>query len=408
MNMVRKQQVIHLQLWKQGLYQRPTGASQADLLALVRQLGCVQLDTLQVVTRSHNLVFLARMSSYTEAWYWQMYQDKEIIEGYVHALSILPVEEYPDLAVRLDAHDTVLQMKLDRRRADFLTSLYEKIRGQNGKPISSKDLNEEHKDVYFVELEKDRPTDWTTTPVRWALNHLWRSGKLIQTRDTKFNKVYHVADEWLASELRERRVTEEEMVMHSVEIAFQALGVATLGDIADYFRLKREQVRPFVQEMIEAGTVAEVAVEGDDETYFALLSDLELLNSGALNDEPKHSALLSPFDNLIWTRDRVQRLFGVDYRLECYVPQAQRKFGYYALPILIRGRLVGTIDLKTERKAMELIVKKWVLFDEQERADLVHEVAALLRHLMAFLGVETLIAEQDVDRDLVAVHRVEV
>jgi uncharacterized protein YcaQ len=299
-------------------------------------------------------------------------------------------------------------MKLDRRRAEFLTTMYEKIRGQNGKPISSKDLNEEHKDVHFVELEKDRPTDWTTTPVRWALDHLWRSGKLIQTRDTKFNKVYQLAEEWLEPELRERSVTEEAMIRHSVEIAFQALGVATLGDIADYFRLKREQVRPFVQEMIAAGTVAEVAVEGDDDTYFALQSDLELLSSGALLDEPKHSALLSPFDNLIWTRDRVQRLFGVDYRLECYVPQAQRKFGYYALPILIRGRLVGTIDLKTERKAKGLIVKKWVVFDEQERADLVQEVAALLRHLMAFLGVDTLIAEQEVDHDLVAVHKVEV
>jgi uncharacterized protein len=384
---ISKQHVIRLNLHKQHLYHAPAPSSERDAHTLLRDLGLIQLDTLNVVTRSHNLVFHARMSDYTEEMYWNLYADKQIFEGYVHALSILPLEEFRYHRPRIEAYRRQRTEELEPGKLHFLESIYREA--QKYPAVTSRHLQEIEDAGHLFDRSNAKPGDWVVTPVRWALDHLWRSGQLVQVRDRKFGKVYHVAESWFPQGEKQEAATREEMYVHAARRSLSAMGAATLGDIADYYRLSREDTGTAVRKLLDAGEVIEVDVEEEKEKYYLLATDVAALDAPALAEDPTHNALLSPFDNLIWHRPRTLRLFGVDYKLECYTPEPQRRYGYFALPILVRGRIVGTLDLKTERKARTLVVKRQVLFDPAEKESLQEDILRLLQRLGTFLQMES-------------------
>lgn len=386
---IAKEAAVHLHLLKQGLYHPPERQEPSDVLAVLNQLGCVQLDTLNVVTRTHNLVFLARMAEYSEAWFWKLYEEKQAFEGHAHALSIMPPREYPYWLSVFQVFRERMMEELGTDKTDFLLDVYKRV-GEMRAPFSSKDLNGKLEGDHLFADREVRPGDWSTTPTRWSLDKLWRSGMLIQVRDSKFNKLYHLAEDWLPADWEREAASLDEVDRHCTLRALDAMGVATIADLADYFRLEKRFIGEAVQALIDAGEVREVEVAGDEDTYYVRVADMDLLTSSEILETPEHSAFLSPFDNLIWHRPRLLKLYDVDYRLECYIPQAQRKYGYYALLILIRGKIVGTIDLKMERKSRTLIIQRWVLFDGFKRSAVVGEIALLLARLMRFLQAEKL------------------
>ncbi|MGB8955704.1 MAG: crosslink repair DNA glycosylase YcaQ family protein [Tumebacillaceae bacterium] len=370
-----KQQVIRLNLYKQELYHEPTRSSQEDVLALVRKLGCVQLDTLQVVTRSHNLIFWSRMKQYEEEWFWELYDRRQIFESMVHALSVVPVEEYKYLRPHRVEEEEYRYLRLQEGET-LGVDIYEQIRLAD-RPIAPKDLR--------TGDEPKRPKgEWYYSPLRRAFDGLWLSGKIGVTRNRQFNKLYETVEKRIPEPYLHEHATPEETHRHCALRALDAMGAATERDIADYYRLGRAAMRATLEQLVQEGVVIEVAVEEEKDRYFLQKEDLSLFESPVLAEEPTHSTLLSPFDNLIWHRPRLLALFGVDYKLECYTPEAQRRYGYFALPILLRGRIVGTVDLKTERKKGELVVKKVVLFDDDVQMSDVDEV---LHRLMTFLKV---------------------
>lgn len=370
-----KQQVIRLNLYKQELYHEPTRSSQEDVLALVRKLGCVQLDTLTVVTRSHNLIFWSRMKHYEEEWFWELYDNRQIFESMVHALSVVAVEEYKYLRPQRAEEEEYRYLRLQEGETVGV-DIYEQIRLAD-RPIAPKDLR--------TGDEPKRPKgEWYYSPLRRAFDGLWLSGKIAVTRNRQFNKLYEPVEKRIPEPCLHEYATQEETYRHCVLRALDAMGAATEWDIKDYYRLESPPVRAILYRLLEEGVIEAVEVEEQKHPYFIKKDDLALLRSPALAEEPTHSTLLSPFDNLIWHRPRLLALFGVDYKLECYTPEAQRRYGYFALPILLRGRIVGTVDLKTERKKGELIVKKVVLFDDEVQMSEVDEV---LHRLMAFLKV---------------------
>ena len=263
---IRKQSAVRLNLWKQDLYQSPEATTKGEALQILQRLSCIQLDTLNVLTRSHNLVFLSRMRQYDEDWFWEMYDEKQIVEGYVHALSILPIEEYPYLVSSLQAFKTSM-MNQESGKVDLLLDVFNQVRKRA--PVTSRDLGDIHREaVSLFDDKEDRMNDWSTTPSRWALDQLWRAGMLIATRNLNFQKVYHMPDEYLPPALMRQGIDRTTVYERYACLALNAMGVATEAEIADYFRMDRSFVRQVIRKLIAEGEMLEVELEGEHEAHY--------------------------------------------------------------------------------------------------------------------------------------------
>ncbi|KEO83832.1 DNA glycosylase AlkZ-like family protein [Tumebacillus flagellatus] len=346
--------VIRLNLWKQGLYHTPTASTKDEAMQILRRLGLVQLDTMSVVTRSQHLVFWSRMHEFREEWLLEWYEQGEIFELYLHALSILPEEERPYFQSWMDA----TRAKLQRSELhDLLLQTLEERGSVHGKHVTD-----------LVGGPAEKLGTWQMSPVRRAFDQLWRAGYVAVTRNEKFQKVYGLQQPV-------EPVPHEETFRRYTRLALQAMGAATIKDIADYFRFKTGVVKQALEHLPDVR-------ELDDGSYI-LEEDLELLHSPSLAEPPAHSTLLSPFDNLIWFRPRVKALFDLDFRLESYFPEDQRQFGYFALPILMQGEIVGTVDLKAERKSKTLQIQRLIWRGEPRQPELDLLLDRLHRFLFA-------------------------
>ncbi|PWK08428.1 DNA glycosylase AlkZ-like family protein [Tumebacillus permanentifrigoris] len=360
---ITKQQVVRLNLWKQGLYHPPTSNTPAEALEILRNLGCVQLDTMSVVTRSQHLVFRSRMQEFREEWLLEWYERGEIFEHYLHALSILPMEEHKYFQAKLDAHRAALE------QTDLHEVILQTLDEQG--TVHGKHVTEQ------VGGSGRKLGTWEMSPVRRAFDQLWRAGQVGVTRNDKFHKLYRRLDLHVPPHLVGESVPLEETYRRYTQLALHAMGAATVKDIADYFRFKARTVEAHLSD------VGARPVEVEGATYYVLEEDLELLQGSQLQEPPTHSTLLSPFDNLIWYRPRVKALFGLDFRLESYFPEEQRQFGYFALPILLCGEIVGTVDLKADRKQKTLQLQRLVWLGASHQA----ELDELLHRLHSYLFV---------------------
>lgn len=320
------------------------------------------------------------MAHYEEAWLTALYAERQVFEGYVHALSLLPMEERAYVEPLFQTFRQKL-LTMEQEQVDQVFDLYNEIKRRA--PVTSRQLTEASGSGEPTHRDEE---PWSLSPVRWGVEQLWRSGLLTAVRDASFRKVIHLTEQWVPADYLDAHTTLEAYELRYAERALDAMGVATEAELADYFRLRRPGVRQAVAQLLRQGLIQEVTVVGEREVHYVRTCDLPLLEEVAAADPPTHAALLSPFDNLIWHRGRTMKLFDLDYRLESYLPADQRTYGYFALPILLAGRLVGTIDLKLERKQETLVVKRWHLKNNFERAALRPQVEHLLERLMHELG----------------------
>jgi uncharacterized protein YcaQ len=229
-------------------------------------------------------------------------------------------------------------------------------------------------------VDRRIPGSWVGTVPRAVLEaHFIRGVLAAAGRRTDFSRVFDLAERRIPPEHYTRKVDREEAERELLRKAAQAHAVATAKDLADYFRMKVGDAKPRIAELVEAGELAEVRVEGWRETAY--------LHRGArIPAKVAAASLLSPFDPLIWTRPRVERLFGFNYRVEIFVPPAQRQFGFYVLPFLLGDRLVARVDLKVDRPARRLLVKG--AWEEEGVAGVEEPLARELWTLARWLGME--------------------
>lgn len=359
------------------------------LLETIRALGCVQLDTISVVTRSHETVLWSRLGPFDPTLLAELYDpDGAVFEYWAHAAAIAPIEDFPfyrrAMVAYRDRHErpgswaAQHQATLDR----VLATVAE--RG----PTASR---------HFARPDGPRPAPWAWwggKPDRQALDHLWSRGDLMVRRREGFQRVYDGTERVLPPLLAERRPSPAEDRRHFVGRAVAALGLATPRWVADYFRTgARPHVPPAVVNaelvaMAAEGLLVRVAVPGLEEPTWldaALLPRRDALRAG--RGRPTLTTLLSPFDSLVWHRGRTHALFGFDYRLESYTPADRRRYGYYTLPILHRGRLVGRVDPVFDRRTGVLNVKAVHLeLGVRPTGALVPALANSLADLARFLG----------------------
>jgi len=310
------------------------------LRRVLRRVGLLQMDSVNVLVRAHYLPLYSRLGPYPVAMLDRASHrpPRELFEYWGHEASLLPVSLQPMLRWRMaQDHSWGGVTRISRQQPDLVRWVREEVRAKG--PVTA------------AEIERDVPTrtehwGWNWSDVKTALEWLfWRGEVTSARRTTTWARVYDVPERVLpAAVLAVPTPSPADAQRELVRVAAAALGVATEPDLRDYFRLSVTAARAAIADLVEAGELVPVSVEGWRQRAY--------LHAGArLPRRVGTATLVSPFDPLIWERGRTERLFGFRYRIEIYTPAAQRVHGYYVLPFLFGDRLVGRVDLKADRRA---------------------------------------------------------
>jgi uncharacterized protein YcaQ len=326
--------------------QAPVGKRQ--LVKLIERLGVVQIDSVNVVSRTHYLPAFSRLGAYPRELLEEIAWGKKrpLFEYWAHEASLLPLSTQPLLRWRMqDAHDGVGTWKgiarFLRERRDFVDKVLAEIAARG--PLAASELEMGH---------KGEGGWWGWSEAKRAVECLFWTGELTTaTRRGTFERVYGLPEKVLPKQVLEAPTpAREDAQRELIRIAGRAMGVATSKDLRDYFRLPVEGFKARLGELVETGGLVPVSVKGWRETAY--------LDPAAKRPRKMDAqALLSPFDNLIWFRERTERMFGVRFRIEIYTPAEKRTHGYYVLPFLEGDAITARVDLKADRKAGVLIVQ---------------------------------------------------
>lgn len=357
-------QARSLVLSAQGLLAAPRKrARKADLLAAIARMGVLQIDTIHVIARSPYLVLFSRLGAYRPSALDELLEEGRLFECWAHEACFAPMSSFAVLR----RHQLERTRHWSSRHASRamasqpreMRALLEKIRRDG--PVKASDFEDARgkgSSSGFWEWKAEK---------RW-LEAWFALGELMVARRERFQRVYD-----LSSRVLERAgIAGDDAALPSPEeaattltlAAIRALGVVRARHVNDYFRVPGRATDESLSPWVEDGTLQRVRVrglEGDFYVHRDHLGELRRARSGELR--ATRTTVLSPFDPLVWDRERALEMFGLDYRLECYTPAEKRVFGYYVLPILSRGRLVGRLDAKAHREDGVFEVKKLFLED---------------------------------------------
>jgi uncharacterized protein YcaQ len=329
-------------------------------------LGVIQLDSVNVCVRTHYMPFYSRLGPYDrkglDRW---LNESGENFEYWAHAAAVLPVDRYPLWRWKMDE-------PLAWRRADALMEAHPELLADVRRqvhelgPLTVRDLDAPNR--------RSEPW-WGYGPGKVALEMLFASGDIAALRTKNFTRLYDAPERMIGTAaLNAPALSKDEAHGVLLRDAVRHVGVGTVPDIADYFRLNTPRSAPILAGLASTGDIEEVEVSGWSGPVY--------LDPDASRPRTIRGAtLLSPFDPITWYRERAERLFGFEYRIEIYVPEPERIYGYYTLPFMLDGELVGRVDLKADRRAGMLLVRSaW----REEGTDRLRVAAALADELRTF------------------------
>lgn len=348
--MLSKNQARRLALQAQGFYDPlPVRPSRALLRRTLERIKVFQIDSVNVLIRSHYLPLYSRIGPYPMQLLrqaaWGPHSKRALFEYWAHEASLVPLELRPLFAWRMDLarngsgmwnHVTAIS-----RKKKFVESVRKRI--ETGGPAAASAFKDARGPGGW----------WGWSDVKSALEYLFWAGEVTTvTRTTAFERVYDLPERVFTGDVLCAPVPEpREAFRRLTLLAMEAMGVATEADLRDYFRLPLTNARTALHDLIEQKAIVATKVDGWKNAAYVLP------NARIPRSEPLRSALLSPFDSLVWNRDRAHRLFDFHYRIEIYTPAHKRIHGYYVLPLLHHGRLIGRADLKADRERGVLDVK---------------------------------------------------
>jgi len=359
--------------------------TQGGVAAMLRRVGAVQLDTISVLARSHELVAYARLGpvprEQIEQAYW--HQGKPAaFEYWAHAACVLPVEQWPYFAFRRRAF-RARGVRWHHSHAETCDKVLARLRAEG--PLTATQLGG----------AKAGGPWWDWSEVKIAVEWLLDTGEVICVRRTGWRRVYDLSERVLPSELLDVEPSDLECVTYLAGVTARALGMVTRADLIEYHRLniltsQRGQHSSLVTEAARAAGLVPVAVAGSNaEPGTSGWADPAALEQALTAGRGRHRVtLLSPFDSLIWDRKRTLRMFGFQHGLEAYVPKHKRVHGYFTMPLLAGGRLVGRVDPARDGKT--LVARKVSL----ERAAAAEPMAQALREAASWVGCDNVRLEQ--------------
>jgi uncharacterized protein YcaQ len=348
----------------------------------------LQIDTISVVARSPYLVLWSRLGAYDPRWLDALLAEGKLFEYWAHEACFLPVEAYPFFRHRmLDPHS--MGWKYSHGWIDRHPEQAERILAHV----------REHGPTRSADFERAYGKSggwWGWKPEKRALESLFTAGELMIARREGFQRIYDLRERVLPGWDDARTPSREEARRALVLRSVRALGVAPARWVADYYRLEKKLIPDLVRRLAGEGELITVEVEGWKDPGYVHPDHLPLARAAAAGEiRPSLTTLLSPFDPIVWDRARGSELFGFDYRLECYTPAPKRVYGYFTLPILHRGALVGRLDPKAHRKEGVFEVKA-VYLEPRTRVTktLVADVARAVRECAAWHGTPEVVVRR--------------
>ncbi|UNK69886.1 crosslink repair DNA glycosylase YcaQ family protein [Microbacterium sp. H1-D42] len=335
----------------QGFSRRmPDAVAPRHLHRAMERLGVLQIDSVNVFARSHYMPMFSRLGDYDPTLLDRTFVSRttHYVEYLAHEATFMPVADWPLWGFRMrawqervstpDAWGHVHARTLDWVRAEL------RDRG----PLRPADLRED--------APRDRGTWWDWDEAKLALEHLWRNGEVAIAGRIGFERRYGLAEQIIPADVLGTEISREDAVRELVRRAARSYGVATVADLNDYYRLRDQAaVRSAVDDLVDSGELEAVTVRGWERGGRPIPAWRH--REAALPRRIDRAALLTPFDPVVWFRDRALRVFDLDYRIEIYVPAAKRRYGYYSLPVLVGDRIVARVDLKADRPASALQVQ---------------------------------------------------
>ena len=342
------------------------------------RVDLVQVDSINVCVRTHEMPLFSRLGPHPRDLWHRLGARREVFEYWSHEASILRVEDWPLLAWSMERGymwSTTRAIAVDR--PDYVEAVYREVVERG--PIAAGDLSEPG---------RKREGMWERSDGKRALEYLFGVGRITAWRHpTTFARLYEPIEARIpAAVLAGPHPSEDDAKREMLDRAARAHGVATERCLTDYHRLNAPRARHLIAELVEAGRLIPVRVEGWDRPTY-------LHAEARVPGRVAARALLSPFDSLVWERRRVEELFGFHYRIEIYVPPEQRVHGYYVLPFLLGDRLVARVDLKADRRGSALLVRSAFLEDGEDPRRVAAALADELALLAGWLGLERVVVE---------------
>ena len=368
-------QARRLALGAQGFIDpRPAGrVDRRHLRRVIDRMGLIQIDSVNVLVRSQELPLFARLGPHPRTLIDDASRAGELFEYWVHEACHVPVGLHPYLRWQMNSeHRWKAVAALRHRRPEFIDEVRLRIRDDG--PLVAGDLKQR---------VGPKGTWWDWDDGKIALEHLFYAGEVAALRrPNDFAREYDLAHRVIPADILALPTPPEIEARKELLVrAARHHGVATFEDLTDYHRQRNPPCRPLIRELVEEGRLIETSVEGWSKPAYL---HPEVVTPRRVNAR----ALLSPFDPVVWNRDRTERLFGFRYRIEIYVPAAKRQYGYYVLPFLLGDELVARVDLKADRDTGRLLVQS--AFGEpgidEERVAV--ELAAELASMAGWLGLE--------------------
>jgi uncharacterized protein YcaQ len=321
-----------------------TKATQRHVDVLIARLGVIQIDSVNVLVRSQELPLFARLGNHDRNAIPKATEAQKLFEYWGHEAAHLPVELHPLFRWKMDAART------GKVTHWGLTSFYEENKAFVKRTLKHVVTNGATTSRELSTRTEKKGTWWDWDEAKVALEYLFLTGQLMSRgRGSDFARIYDTPERVLPQRVIDALTPSEHDARKQLLVRSAiAQGVATASDLADYYRQKLATVKPLITELVEEGELREVAVDGWTEKAF-------VHRNAKLSKQLHATALLSPFDSLVWCRPRNERLFSFHYRIEIYTPKEKRKFGYYVLPFMMNGEMVGRVDLKADRANSALL-----------------------------------------------------
>ncbi|MEW5811017.1 MAG: crosslink repair DNA glycosylase YcaQ family protein [Actinomycetota bacterium] len=381
--MITAAQARRVAVAAQGFHEPKPGGpvTRAHLKRLIARIQVLQLDSVSVAVRAHYAPVFSRLGPYDRdlldraAWSHSARSPRLLVEYWAHEAALMAVDDWPLMRWRMAeyAHGRwgVEIVKRNARLADDIVEAIATLGPSTAGQI----------EAYLESEPRGRKGPWwDRSDTKWVAEALWSAGVLTTATRIGFARHYDLTERVLPADVVARQVSEPEAVRELALRAATALGIATEADIRDYFRLSARQIKPAIAALVADGELEPVEVDGWNAPAY--------LRAGQIVPRrDRGTALLCPFDPLVFFRPRVERIFGFHYRIEIYVPAPKRQFGYYVWPFLLDGDLAGRVDLKADRAAGALQVVGAFTEDSRDRTHVAAELAAQLQQMAGWLGL---------------------
>ena len=355
---------------------KQSGAAIEATQAAIEHLGYIQIDTISVIQRAHHHTLWNRNPRYKTEHLDQLVADKQVFEYWSHAAAYLPMRDYRFSLPRKLALARGEQSHWYKRDEKLMQSVLKRIEAEG--PLMARDFE--------GSVVKGKPGDWKSKPAKQALDTLFMQGDLMISSRENFHKVYDLTERVLPQDINASEPTADEYTRFLITQYLKANGIGQASEIAYLLKNTKPKVTATLNDLEANGELLKIAVkkgrsnDQEEAIYYALPKSLELLNKSIARSKLK---ILSPFDNLLIQRKRMKALFDFDYLIECYVPAAKRKYGYFSLPILWDGKLLARMDCKADKSKSMLDIHHLALEKNIKNKDVFYD--ALYKELESFL-----------------------